>query len=333
LEWNPVLHSIGSIIESLEGTVVDKSGAPVPGVTVTLSGDSQPGKIKPVTTDATGRFRFDKLATGQAFVRARHKTETTSRETYARTNAPKTGLKLILPDADGRMSGIVLDHRGQPAVGAVIDAYSRGTKTTADAQGRFTLSGMEKGWFTADINHLSAEGRRVEKRYRLKTGMKDIRVTLPAQSEARNNGPVPVSLLGKPAPEIHVASWLNSPPLATQAGGGKVRILDFWGMECGPCLAGFPKVQAFWQLHQKDGIEIIATGDDHYPEAEVREFLQRHPDYTFPVAIRPADATDGSDYGVQGIPFYVVIGQDGTVLSTGHDWAAAAATALKAAKP
>ena len=35
---------------------------------------------------------------------------------------------------------------------------------------------------------------------------------------------------------------------------------------------------------------------------------------------------------VRGIPSYIVIGKDGLILSKGHDWEEAAATALKAAK-
>jgi hypothetical protein len=329
-EWNPVLKTTGAFVE---GTVVDKRGAAVAGAEIRIYGDEQPTNVKPTRTDAQGRFRIDKLASGALRVTAKQKTPDFSRDTWIDAKAPKSDLRLVLPDAEGKVSGVVLDHTGKPVAGAEVRSYSRDRKTVTDKTGHFDLSGLEFGWFSLDLKSRLPDGTRLEKDFRAKTGMMQLKLTLPATADdSRNSSPAPIDLTGKPAPEIHVATWIHTEPLAAKA-GGKVRILDFWGMECAPCLAGFPKLQKFWQEHQQDGIELLALGSGFYPEQEVREYLKRHPDLRFPMAIGHTKAKDAEAYQVHGIPTYVVIGKDGRILSSGHDWEKASSIALKAAKP
>lgn len=329
-EWNPVLKTTR---EFVEGIVVDKQGAPVAGADIHIYGDEQPTNIKPVRTDAEGRFRVSHLAAGSLRVIVKQKTTAFSRDTWMDTKAPKSGLRLVMPDATGKASGIVLDHQGKPIAGAEVEAFVRGRKTHTDKAGRFALDGLELGWLTVDVRTTLPDGTKLEKDFRVKTGMQQIKLTLPATGDdaSYNAAAVPMDLVGKPAPEIHVATWIHTEPMNAKA-GGKVRILDFWGMECAPCLAGFPKVQKFWQEHQQAGIEILALGSGFYPEQEVQEYLQKHPDLRFPIAVSQADARDAEAYQVRGVPTYVVIGKDGRILSSGHDWNEAAAMALKAAK-
>ena len=325
-EWNPVLKLAR---EFVAGIVVDKSGSPVPGVWVSVSGDSQ-ASHKPATSDAAGRFRIENLVAGAARVDARQNTDGVARRTSVKTTLPNADLRIVLPDAQGRVSGTVVDHRGQPVVGAELFSVERQRKAKSIAQGRFVMDGLEKGWFPVTVSYLNAEGKHIKKDFRLKTGMNQAQLQMPERTVEYPGRPVePLQLTGKPAPEIHVATWINTAPLDTKA-GGKVRILDFWGLECAPCLASFPKAQKFWEEHQDKGIEFIAITSD-YPLQELDEFLKLHPEYKFPIALTPDNATDWRDYDVRGVPTYIVIGKDGLILSNGHDWAEAAVAALKAA--
>src|SRR5712691_1432954 len=49
---------------SIVGVAGDTSGAVLPGVTVSLSGDRLIGGVQSQTTDATGAYRFDRLPPG-----------------------------------------------------------------------------------------------------------------------------------------------------------------------------------------------------------------------------------------------------------------------------
>jgi 5-hydroxyisourate hydrolase-like protein (transthyretin family)/thiol-disulfide isomerase/thioredoxin len=328
LEWNPVLTAVR---ETIAGTVVDKAGSPVAGVQIRIYGDAQPSANKPVVTDAQGRFRVENLAAAPLRVVAQQRTDAISRNVTLSAKAPADDLRLVLPDAVAKVSGIVHDHRGNPVFGAEVTSYRYDRKTVTDKEGRFALGDMEQGWLTLRVKTVGKDGSEGEEEFRLKAGMQNVRLDLPAEASPEFSSAPPLDLTGKTAPEIHVGTWIHSDPLAAQA-GGKVRILDFWGMECGPCLAGFPKVQKFWEKHGADGIEIIALGSPHYPKEEVQEYLQKHPDFTFPMAIQAKGAQDANAYQVRGVPTYVVIAKDGKILSSGHDWDEAATMALKAAQ-
>ena len=94
---------------------------------------------------------------------------------------------------------------------------------------------------------------------------------LPDQSTAPPPLPgEPKSMIGVTAAPIQVASWFNSSPLGPTPAKGKVRILDFWGTQCAPCIAALPKIEAFWKAHQSDPLELIALTWDT-PDGEIHD--------------------------------------------------------------
>ncbi len=308
------------------GTVVDAAGHPAAGVSVYASGTGQSGNARGVT-DARGGFRVEKLVAGKVTVRAVKRSEDSSGEAKLSTHTGEQDIRLQLPEAVGEVTGMVVDAAGRPLPMAKVESYSRGRKTTADKDGKFKLTGLMKGWFTVDVQSVNEKGDLLKQRLRLKPGMKDVKITLPAKNKEEPALPAdPVDLVGKPAAEVKIATWVNCEPLPAM-GRGKVRILDFWGMECAPCIASFPKVQQFWEAHRDKGIEFLATSS-FYPVEEVKEFLAKHPSYTFPVALRGDDSSADLDYDIRGVPTYVVIDAFGKIVSQGHDFEEAAKVAL-----
>ncbi|QIF04336.1 carboxypeptidase regulatory-like domain-containing protein [Roseimicrobium sp. ORNL1] len=313
--------------KAVSGLLVDSEGKPLAGLMVYASGTGQPRNLK-ATTDMEGRFRITGMAPGRVHLRSIVKTEEFTSEAKKWASAGDTGVKLILPAANGEVSGTVVDASGKPVAMAKMESYGRGRKTSTDEAGAFKMSGLVDGWFTVQVEARHDDGERVELRERLKTGMKNAKLVLPAKNREVAALPAePVDLIGKPAPQVEYTKWVNCEPLAPH-GQGKVRILDFWGIECAPCIASFPKVQKFWEAHKDKDIEIVAT-TSFYPEQEVKEFLAKNPAYTFPVALRDDDSTAGRDYDVRGIPTYVVIDAAGKIVSTGHDFEEAGKVALR----
>ncbi|MHB1080201.1 MAG: carboxypeptidase regulatory-like domain-containing protein [Prosthecobacter sp.] len=308
----------------IAGLVVDKAGKPVPDIRVEAMGDGQSNRAHAVTDEA-GRFTISGLSRGSATLNLWQ--QSTGQRDNQRAQVPDENIRLVWPDAAGALTGTVVDSEGRPFQGAKVESYASSSSAITDASGSFKLEKLRAGWCSVTITGTNDAGAAISHEVRLKSGMKNVRLQMPAKTREQEPLPVKtVNLIGTSAPEIQVATWLNSAPLPAKA-GGKVRILDFWGMECGPCIAGFPKVQAFWAKHQDQGLEIIAHSSGFYPEQEVREFLARHANYKFPIALASEGGTAGRDYDVRGIPTYVVIDQKGKIVSSGHDWEEAAKTA------
>ena len=309
---------------TLRVKVTDDAGAALPTMKVYLSGNEQ-GQREGVT-DEHGEFAFGKLAPGEVEVRAWVDDPKLS-SAEKTVNASAGSVTLVMRQRRGEVAGVVRDEAGRPLAGARV--YSDEVSGTTDEQGKFKLRQLAlEGWCTVQATVADQiQGERM-KQVRVRAGAKDVVVEVPGHSEPASPT-TPVEMLGKNAPPIEVGTWFNSADLGATPAPGKVRILDFWGLECAPCIHGLPKVAEFWKAHQQEVLEVIAIMG-FYPEEEVREFLQKHPTYTFPVARRVDGDATGRAYDIHGIPTYVVIDKSGKIVSYGHDWAEATKAALKA---
>jgi thiol-disulfide isomerase/thioredoxin len=140
-------------------------------------------------------------------------------------------------------------------------------------------------------------------------------------------GGIPEGYLeGSYTKQVDVETWINSPPHPVKA-GGKVRILDFWGLECAPCIATMPKIAKFWDKAPQDKLEILAISGSYHVD-EIREFLKKHSGYKFSSAKATAETTLYRDYVIRYNPVYVVIAKNGKIVSYGSDWEKASAAAL-----
>ncbi len=314
----------------VKGSVVDSSGRPVEGADVRFSGDNQPSGHNNTKTDDHGAFQMGPLVAGQVYISASQVTADFSREIDQFITVPLNYIRLVLPDADGTVTGVVLDHVNKPVANAEVSAGLLHRKTNADSLGRFKLTGLVQGWFNLHVSSQNSQGQELELRKRVKTGSADITLQLPESPPVPQPMPEkPQNLLDQKAPPLQTKSWIHSPALTPQP-VNKVRIIDFRGLQCGPCLAALPKVAAFWKEHQHENLEVIAHCS--YSPEEVTEFLSKHPDYTFPVSIGSEESSTWQDYDIRGIPTYVVIDRSGKIISYGHDWPAASLAALAALK-
>jgi peroxiredoxin len=101
---------------------------------------------------------------------------------------------------------------------------------------------------------------------------------------------------------------------------GKTLLVNFWATWCAPCTAEFPDLQNTWRMYRKRPFELVTVAIN-YPDEEkaVRSFLEKQhassrnylPGTMDPQALM--QAFDPSWPG--GVPYSVVIGPDGRVLS------------------
>lgn len=140
-------------------------------------------------------------------------------------------------------------------------------------------------------------------------------------------------LVGKPAMPLSAEAWVNGAPLTDEDLKGKVVMLDFFAIWCGPCIATFPHLRELEKEYGDKGLEIIGvTGYYNYAwneermspapsqgaevshkdeQAMLQKFAASH-ELKHIFAIDP-EGKMSTYYGVSGIPHMVLIDREGKV--------------------
>jgi peroxiredoxin/outer membrane lipoprotein-sorting protein len=111
-------------------------------------------------------------------------------------------------------------------------------------------------------------------------------------------------------------------------GGGKVALsalrkhskavlVSFWFLDCTPCKAELPIVQALYKAYRAAGLELVLINSGDAPQ-RIQQYL-KDSSLELPVVLGGAGEkfTVGKAYGVQAFPVSYLIGQDGTILWRG----------------
>jgi thiol-disulfide isomerase/thioredoxin len=124
------------------------------------------------------------------------------------------------------------------------------------------------------------------------------------------------------APEIKVADWIEQKPATLASLRGRVVLLDFWALWCGPCHAALPHIAEWQEKYKERGLSVVAFTEYHNTvngrrvrtSQEVGELRSFKRAQRLPFGFAVADSTETADaYGVTTIPVAVLIDRHGVV--------------------
>jgi thiol-disulfide isomerase/thioredoxin len=91
---------------------------------------------------------------------------------------------------------------------------------------------------------------------------------------------------------------------------GRVVLLDFWASWCGPCRSALPNLKRLQAVYGGGDFVVISISEDD-DESTWRAFVGSH-NMTWPQRF-DSNGSIQSQFGVNALPTYVLIGRDGTV--------------------
>jgi peroxiredoxin/5-hydroxyisourate hydrolase-like protein (transthyretin family) len=319
---------------TLSGHVTDVAGRPIAGAEVTAFEwvYEWGSEIAKTATDEQGRYAVSSL-----WPDAHYMVSATAKGYGSKNMMSIDGLKpgetralepLTLRKADRSVAGRVVDASGKPVAGVTLwieGRESTNQSVTTDREGRFRRDGLVDETIRLQCD---SPDKKYWAQKKVPAGSMDVLLVLPPEA-GKDTFSIDdqlterfAALQGRQAPPLRVVAWVNSAPRTLQQLRGKVVLIDFWGMGCGPCVASLPEVQRTAERFAQKGVVVIGLHDASASAPQLREFAYRHK-LTYPLAIDAPANPKGSarntfgDYGVQGIPSAAVIDRDGNVAYLG----------------
>ena len=143
----------------------------------------------------------------------------------------------------------------------------------------------------------------------------------PASSTEQRQRP-PALAAGTAAPEWTLAEWTDGKDRKLSDYRGKIVVLDFWGVWCGPCIHAIPAMK---QLHSRyDGRDVVFLGiHTAGTDMTLVKRLLKQQEWDITVGLDAGDEIVTGEtvqrYAIQGYPSVIVVDRNGTIAFNSGD--------------
>jgi len=316
-------------LAQLKGRVVDVNTDGIEGATVTMGFHSKGGSASSqitATTDSNGEFlvevprlRLDQkiglIVTGEGFGGMDTKPTLV---TVAANGIAQVDPITLKPGCSVRVR--VVGPDGTPLHGAVVeplnDYASRTRIARTGPDGECLLTDLASGLMriSAQFGTLSTSTK-----IPLDTGeselvilkLRDTSVPPPTQPETK-----PALAVGSAAPEWTILEWTDGKDRKLSDFRGKVVVLDFWGVWCGPCIHAIPAMKELHERYQDRDVVFLGIHTAGTDMTLVKRLLKQQ-EWETVVGVDAGDEIVTGEtvqrYAIQGYPTVVVVDRDGMI--------------------
>lgn len=95
----------------------------------------------------------------------------------------------------------------------------------------------------------------------------------------------------------------------------KYTFIDFWASWCGPCRAELPNVKAAYAKYHAQGFEVVGVSFDANEEAWKKAIAEEDLPWLHMSDLKGWECAAAGVYGIRGIPFTMLVAQDGTIVA------------------
>lgn len=150
---------------------------------------------------------------------------------------------------------------------------------------------------------------------------------LPASGQAVYPDPADIQNISETTPNVQPGDPLSLPPFPTIQGDtlslsdfkGKVVLLDFWYIGCGPCVDALPALQQLQNKYKDQGLVVIGLETYQPDPAKITRFLQAR-DVDYLQCYGPGVKEWSRQMQIQAFPTHFLLDREGRVVEVGSGY-------------